>query len=425
MDRTARAGDLDHQQVGRVPGSALSALLGGTPVAEFAADTWSRQSFLRAAGDGLDLRGLFTLDDADELLSSRALRTPFLRIAKDGVVQPESGYTRGGGVGAGVRDQVDADRVAALLADGCTVVFQGLHRAWPAVVDLATALTGELGHPVQVNAYLTPPTARGFAAHYDTHDVFVVQTAGDKRWQVHRPVVDAPAPDDEWTRHRDQVAAAASGPPVLDHVLSPGDVLYLPRGWVHAAQAQQAMSLHLTIGVHPYTRRHVAQAVVAELLATHGSVLERSLPLGVDVGDPHAMSAVVDDVRRLLAAAAPDVPASAVAARLERRRADDSRPSPVRPVEQATAIAAAQDDGTPAPAVRPRPGARLRVEESVDVLTLVVDGRRVALGPDSAAAVKALLAGPVTTADDLPDLDPTAARELVATLLREGAVVPA
>src|SRR5438045_169054 len=155
-----------HDHVAPAPRPALPGLLGRTTVAEFAAGTWARDVFLRTAADGPDLTGLFTLDDADELLSRRALRTPFLRIAKDGVVQPESAYTRGAGVGAGVRDQVDPDRVARLLADGCTVVFQGLHRAWPAVADLAVMLTGELGHPVQVNTYLTPPTARGFAAHY-------------------------------------------------------------------------------------------------------------------------------------------------------------------------------------------------------------------------------------------------------------------
>jgi bifunctional lysine-specific demethylase and histidyl-hydroxylase NO66 len=420
MTDAAQAGGPRDDSVVRALGPALPLLLGGTPAADFAATTWAREAFLRSAGDGPDLSGLFTLDDADELLSSRGLRTPFLRIAKDGAVQPESTYTRGGGVGAGVRDQVDPDRVARLLADGCTVVFQGLHRAWPAVVEFAGSLTSGLGHPVQVNAYLTPPTARGFAAHYDTHDVFVVQTAGDKRWQVHRPVVDAPAADDEWTRHRDDVASAAAQPPALDHVLSPGDVLYLPRGWIHAAQAQDAMSLHLTIGVHPYTRRHVAQAVVAEVMAEHERTLEQSLPLGLDVADPHDVVAALDDVRRLLSAAVAEVDPAAVARRLERRRADDTRPAPVRPVTQAVAVARPESV-----AVRLRPGSHLRVEESAGTVTLVVDARRVELTADHAAAVKALLGGDVVHADDLPGLDAAAGRTLVATLLREGAVVPA
>ena len=35
---------------------------------------------------------------------------------------------------------------------------------------------------MQINAYITPPENQGFAAHYDTHDVFVLQVSGSKRW---------------------------------------------------------------------------------------------------------------------------------------------------------------------------------------------------------------------------------------------------
>ncbi len=85
---------------GPVLGAALAPLLGRTTPAEFAEHVWAREAFLRAASDGPDLTGLFTLADADELLSTRGLRTPFLRIAKDGAVQAESTFTRGAGVGA-------------------------------------------------------------------------------------------------------------------------------------------------------------------------------------------------------------------------------------------------------------------------------------------------------------------------------------
>jgi bifunctional lysine-specific demethylase and histidyl-hydroxylase NO66 len=197
-------------------------------------------------------------------------------------------------------------------------------------------------------------------------------------------------------------------------------VLYLPRGWIHAAQAQQEMSLHLTIGVHPCTRRHVAQAVVAEVLARHERELERSLPLGVDVADPTALTAVLDEVRTLMTDAVRALDPAAVAHRLERRRADDTRPAPLRPVAQVTAMTAT----TPL-VVRPRLGVRLRVDESVGALALVVDGRRVALEPSCAAAAKAVVTATTVSSDDLPGLDPLAGRALVATLLREGAVVPA
>ncbi len=425
MSQPVDAGSGVEPHADSAPRAALGRLLGRTTVADFAEQSWARDAFWRAAGAGPDLTGLFTLDDADELLSTRGLRTPFLRIAKDGAVQAESTYTRGAGVGAAVRDQVDADRVARLLADGCTVVFQGLHRVWPAVVDFTTTLTGELGHPVQVNAYLTPPTARGFAPHYDTHDVFVLQTAGDKRWQAYRPVVDPPAADDGWTGHRDAVAAAAMAQPVLDRVLRPGDVLYLPRGWIHAAQAQQAMSLHLTIGIHPYTRRHLVEALLEEVL--DAQPLERSLPLGIDVADAHDLAVPLATVRDLVADGLAAASAPRIAARMERRRAVDTRPEPLRPVAQATAAALAEQVAQPgsAVAVRARPGSRLRVEEAIDRTTLVLDGRRLEFEPDHAAALKAVVEGGRCVAEQLPGLEPAAGRALARRLLLDGAVVPA
>ena len=154
--------------------------------AEFAA-AWG-QRLLHAAATELP-RGfddLLDLDGIDELLSRRGLRTPFLRMAKEGVLVPPSSFTRSGGVGATVSDQVDSAAVARLFADGTTIVLQALHRVWPPLVDFAAELSADLGHPVQINAYVTPPSSRGFSAHYDVHDVFVLQLAGEKRWIVHR-----------------------------------------------------------------------------------------------------------------------------------------------------------------------------------------------------------------------------------------------
>ena len=182
---------------------------------DFARDVWSRAPLLSTraeladGGSGFD--DLFSLDAVDELLSRRGLRTPFIRLAKNGVVAPAARYTRSGGTGAQVADQVADDRVLELFLDGHTVVLQGLHRLWPPLIDFAGALTTELGHPVQVNAYVTPRSSQGFSAHYDVHDVFVLQVAGEKRWRIHEPVHPAPLRDQPWTDHRAAVEARAAG----------------------------------------------------------------------------------------------------------------------------------------------------------------------------------------------------------------------
>jgi len=207
---------------------------------EFAERVWSRGPLLSTrdqmvAENPTGFDDLFSLDAVDELLSRRGLRTPFIRLAKGGVVTPASRYTRPGGTGAMVGDQVADDRVLELFLDGHTVVFQGLHRLWPPLIDFAGALTTDLGHPVQVNAYVTPTQSQGFSAHYDVHDVFVLQVAGEKRWRIHPPVHEAPLRDQPWADRRTAVEERANGEPVIDTVLRPGDALYLPRGYLHAA----------------------------------------------------------------------------------------------------------------------------------------------------------------------------------------------
>ena len=231
---------------------------------------------------------LFSLEAADEILSTRGLRTPFIRVAKDGAIIDTARFTGPGGVGATVGDQVVDNRIMELFASGHTVVLQALHRFWPPLVEFAGALSEDLAHPVQINAYITPKQSQGFSAHYDVHDVFVLQIAGSKRWIIHDPVHPDPLPSQPWTRYRRAVESRAAEDPRADDVLGEGDVLYLPRGFIHSAEALGGVSVHLTIGIHSHTRHDLVRSLLE--LAEEDPRLRRSLPLGVDIGDPAQLS---------------------------------------------------------------------------------------------------------------------------------------
>ena len=206
---------------------------------------------------------LFSNDAVDELVSRRGLRTPFVRVAKDGKTFNDRDFTRSGGVGAMIADQVSDDRLLEHFAGGATLVLQALHRTWGPIIDFAGQLGSDLGHPVQANAYVTPAQNTGFAAHYDVHDVFVVQIAGTKRWQIREPVHALPLRTQPWEQRADAVREAANRPPLLDIELHPGDVLYLPRGYLHSAAALGAISTHLTLGIHAWTRMHLTEQLSA------------------------------------------------------------------------------------------------------------------------------------------------------------------
>nr|WP_255411203.1 cupin domain-containing protein [Blastococcus sp. TF02-9] len=383
----------------------------------FARDHWGRRPLLtRAADTGNSFTDLLDLAAIDELLSRRGLRTPFLRIAKDGQVVDASRFTSSGGAGAEIADQVSSDAVLRLFADGSTVVLQGLHRLWPPLIEFADQLAADLGHPTQVNAYVTPPSSRGFDAHYDVHDVFVLQVAGQKHWTIHEPVLRDPLRTQVWTDRREEVAAAATREPVIDAVLEPGDVLYLPRGFLHSATALGEISAHLTIGIHSVTRWGAAEAALdlVRTLAAEDPALRGSLPLGVDLADPDGLrddvTAVVEGLREWLARVDP----AEVAERLRARTWAQVRPEPVAPLAQATAAATL----SPETVLRLRPRLRCVLRDEDDGRVTLIGGRRTHSFPGSARpALAELLAVGELKVGDLPGLEPgdrlTLARRLV------------
>ncbi|MCX4390435.1 cupin domain-containing protein [Micromonospora peucetia] len=408
-----------------VPSEAVAALSRCVSVepAKFAAAHWGRTPLLSRA-DELPNRAGFTdllsPADADELLSRRGLRSPFLRIAKDGQLVPAARFTGGGGAGAEIADQVLDERVLELYAGGATLVLQGLHRTWPALIDFTRELGTAVGQPLQVNAYLTPAGNQGFATHYDTHDVFVLQVDGRKHWRIHPPVLPDPLERQTWGGRADEVAATADGPAALDVVLAPGDALYLPRGWLHSAQAQESSSLHLTVGVRALTRYTMVEELLA--LAAEDQRLRATLPFGTDVSDPDAiepeLTETVEALRDWLLRADP----AAVAARLRQRAWPAARPAPIRPLAQAAALAALDADTR----LARRPGLRWRLSPRGDQVALVLFDRTITLPASCAPAVHALLGAESVRVGDLPGLDDDTDRlTLARRLLREAVLIPA
>ncbi|CAM5722298.1 hypothetical protein SALBM135S_03647 [Streptomyces alboniger] len=392
------------QDVGAAAGAGVleSRLTGGLSRDEFARDVWARTALLtRRASDFSDL---FSAAAVDELIARRGLRTPFLRVAKDGSTLPESSFTSSAGVGATISDQLDNTALWRAFADGATLVLQALHRTWGPVADLSARLSAELGHPVQANAYVTPPQNRGFDAHYDVHDVFVLQIDGTKRWIIHEPVHPDPLRDQPWTDRRSAVAGAARGEASIDTVLAPGDVLYLPRGWLHAAEAQGEVSVHLTLGVHTWTRyalaEQLAQAALAALRDEPG--MRGTLPLGVE--GPDGELGLVRE--RLVAALTRADPAPL----FHRARRGQGRPAPLGPLAQ---LAAVGDLGPDSP-VRLRAALEARLEGS----RLVTRVGWLDFPETELPAVTRLLDGEVRTAGDL-------GIALTGRLLRAGVLVPA
>lgn len=412
---------------------ALSRLI-PHPVAQFAGQYWGQRPLVTPGSElGEDFCDLFSLEAVDELVADRNIRTPFVRMAHDGNVLSPSRYTSGGGYGAEIGDQLDSAKVLTEFANGSTLVLQGLHRTWPAIAAFIRQLDADLGYPCQVNAYVTPASSRGFDPHYDVHDVFVIQIHGQKSWTIHEPVHRDPLPSQPWSDHRDAVAVQASGPAAIEHTFSPGDVLYLPRGWIHSATALGGTSIHLTIGIGARTRYDIVQHVLARLADDEN--LRRSLPLGLantgqvadgqdadgqDAEGQDAMRASVEQALAEIATAlARDDVVETAAAELAGILGAQSRPVPVRPLATIESAASLGADTL----VAWRPGLTARLNTDDRGVHIVLRDKTISLPSEAAAAVRALVAGAPTPAGQLPGLDASSSLVVARRLIREAVLV--
>jgi bifunctional lysine-specific demethylase and histidyl-hydroxylase NO66 len=322
----------------RFPEESVLARLIAVDRDQFASQYWGQQPLLSPAGDlpAGRFSELLDADAIDELVSERGLRTPFLRVAKNGATLTDRAFTAPGGVGAGIADQVSDDKLVRLFADGSTLVLQALHRVWPPILEFCQRLAAELGHPIQANAYVTPPQNQGFSAHYDVHDVFVLQIEGEKRWLIHPPVLESPLRDQPWADRKAQVEKRAQEPPLIDAVLRPGDCLYLPRGYLHAATALGGVSTHLTLGIHVWTRYALAEQVMHQALQTLAANpgVRGSLALGKDVADSSDLRQDVELVTAALADAIRHAEVDQISGALLRNARSNQRAAPIGPLKQ-------------------------------------------------------------------------------------------
>lgn len=387
-------------------GSALARCVGDPDT--FRSHAFGVAPHLRRDPAGFD--DLLSLADVDRALTGQGLRTPAFRMVRDGEPLDPGRYTRSVRTGRHrIDDMIDPGRVLDLYARGTTVVLQSLQRWWPPLARFCRDLELAIGHAVQANAYLTPAGAAGLAPHHDTHDVFVLQVHGTKHWLVREPVVHSPLEG-----HTSGPAHAAEQDVVLDARLEPGDVLYLPRGFVHSATAQAGASLHITVGILASTVHDVLEAVVAR--AADELRFRRSLPIGAAF-DATALTQAVKGAVADLAAWLDELDPVTVADDLRARFLTNRAPLLGGQLLELGALAEL-DDRT---VVRLRPGTIHQRRCADEVLHISLADRRVELPATLGPALDLLLDGGIHQVGDLADLlDHDSRLVLVRRLVREG-----
>jgi ribosomal protein L16 Arg81 hydroxylase len=240
----------------------------------FFSDYWERKPLSIQRHDGGYYRGLLTNRDLEDLISNSDARYPAIRLAKDGSYYPPHAYTQDVQIGelkfAGVPD---VGKIAAEYAKGATIALPALHRTWEPLSSLCGRIEEELDHAVHANVYITPGHAAGFTPHYDTHDVLVLQIAGNKRWRIDEPPIKLP--------HESQTfkpQGFVAGPHLTDIDLEAGDLLYLPRGYVHSTTTSRCHSAHVTIGINVYSWVDLVKELIPS--CAENERLRKALPAG-------------------------------------------------------------------------------------------------------------------------------------------------
>jgi len=382
-------------------------------VGRFRAHDVDRRPRVTAPGSRRDPDRFARTDALWADLLGRSIRRPAFRLVRTGATIDPRTVTRPARLGdRDLTDLAAPNKVIDGYRDGATVVLQGLHLTDPHLARFANNVALELDQPVQLNAYLSPAAAQGLDLHFDYHDVFVVQLEGTKRWRVW-------APND---RTRQPIGGKHAiprptfdevGDPLLDLVLEPGDVLYLPRGHPHVAETTDRASAHLTVGLLAITWHRVIRRALDEEIAA--GRLRGAIPLSTLA--PEAAAGADGSTAPDLAGLPLDLGSVAVRRWVAREiwsRQASTRLRPLEPLDPAAA------DGRLAFA----PGPLITLSRSGDRSVLWVGDRTITMPDEAHPFLAALLAteGPFDRAS-LPGLDDDSSRVVVLRLLDEGVLL--
>lgn len=204
----------------------LASLIAPLTVEEFLGNFWGRRAVYIPGTDG-KFSGLFGWDDVNAYLNNARENQPGFRLVHEKSPLPPQAL----------------DKLDEWLGKGATLAINSVNQIDEVMKRFNYALGADLNTVINTNCYISCPAKQGFDNHFDEHDVFVVQTEGRKAWKVFQPTHTYPL-------HAQQLASKGAPPdvdPYIECVLSPGDVLFIPRGHWHYAIAETP-SVHLTIG---------------------------------------------------------------------------------------------------------------------------------------------------------------------------------
>lgn len=190
------------------------------------------------------------------LIDASLLCWPYFSIVKEGIRADKELIFRGRQVrGKTIDGFMNPQGVRKALADGATLRLNAVSDWHKSVREIAIELINAFpGNGVKSFVFYTPAGQRGMLPHRDPARVVVIQVEGEKQWTLFA------APEDRNSRAGIDIDPNS----VIDSFcLQPGDVLYLPHSYPHAATATSATSSHVTYTLREPTPLQLAESAIS------------------------------------------------------------------------------------------------------------------------------------------------------------------
>lgn len=241
--------DVSHTQV-TAPYSFADLLAPLTPQ-EFANSVYEKKPVHIPAGAADKFAFAMSWDILNGILDQSSIWTPqTLQLVLDkAILQPQQ-YSRDGlALDGATISQVDFEKVRHFVSQGASVVLNGIEMLTPGMKRIAEVLGREPGGKVQANLYCSWQAHQAFDVHFDTHDVFAMQITGEKAWRIYQRHFLYPINHPAFKMLPVSYHHEHKGPLLMEFIMRPGDLVYIPRGFYHEALAQSEGTVHISFSV--------------------------------------------------------------------------------------------------------------------------------------------------------------------------------
>ena len=268
------------------PSPSLSAIVRPMPENDFMG-YYLRKEFCHISGNRGRFASLLPWDVLNRILHEHRLDYPRLRLIRNGETLPPLSYIDYQTDRRGTRfARVRPDGLMRELDNGAMLHFAAIDEAHYPIELVAATLAERLKAKITVNICAGVQDSRGFATHWDGHDVLVMQIHGRKYWRVYG--ITQPNPLRIGVGMDAAPTTDKPSTPTWEGMVEEGDVLYLPRGCWHSAQGTDGATLHLTVGIINPTGIDFLNWLATELVANDAFRMDLPELHSSDIKEQHA-----------------------------------------------------------------------------------------------------------------------------------------